>query len=58
MNKPEPIKCACGCGRIVKWSGIGRPPKYYSQTCRNRAYRARVSILLKELRQTQRNLSI
>lgn len=58
MKKQELLKCACGCGRTVEWSGVGRPPKYYNQTCRNRAYRARVSILLKEFRQTQHKQSV
>lgn len=32
----EPRKCECGCGRIVTGKGV-----YYSNACRQRAYRNR-----------------
>jgi hypothetical protein len=35
-------KCACGCGKQIKWSGKGRKPIYASPICRNRAYRIRL----------------
>lgn len=39
-------RCACGCGRQIKWTGKGRKPLYASPTCRNRAYRVRLRRVL------------
>lgn len=31
--------CDCGCGRIPVWQGNGRPPRFYSNACRQRHFR-------------------
>jgi len=33
-------KCACGCGQIVVWKGIGRKPMYVDDAHRKRYTRA------------------
>jgi hypothetical protein len=37
----ETYSCACGCGEMITYSGIGRPQRYTSEACKKRAYRAR-----------------
>lgn len=38
---PESYLCACGCGEMVTWSGIGRRTKYVNDSHKIRAARAR-----------------
>jgi len=42
--------CACGCGEILTYSGIGRPQIYVNETHKKRAYRARKNSQFHEFR--------
>ena len=44
MSKAQ--RCACGCGRVVRWSGKGRKPLYSTSACKSRAYRMRLKRVL------------
>lgn len=35
--------CACGCGEVGTWDGIGRPREYINDVHKVRAYRRRAS---------------
>ena len=37
----EEYACACGCGEMLTYSGVGRPQLYVNDTHKKRAYRAR-----------------
>lgn len=36
VPEPESYPCACGCGELVVWQGIGRRPKFISDAHRKR----------------------
>lgn len=43
-------ECKCGCKQMVKWNGKGTQPLYFSNACRQRAYRARLSQVISTYR--------
>lgn len=40
-SRPQEAYCACGCGELVTVDPKGRPKKYFSDRCRQQAYRNR-----------------
>lgn len=48
-NVVQPL-CKCGCGRPPEWKGNGRPPQYFSDACKQKAYRQRQKALRNPLR--------
>jgi len=45
-----PKPCECGCGKLVEYIGNGRPPKFFSQAHKQKAYRQRQKALRNPLR--------